>query len=44
LHVEVVFGTLATHDLVLAILRGSISDTSDAAAWLSRETTTSTRS
>ena len=38
LHVEVVFGTLATHDLVLAILRGSVSDTSDAAAWLSRET------
>jgi hypothetical protein len=44
LHVEVVFGTLATHDLVLAILRGSVSDTSDAAAWLSRETATSTRS
>jgi hypothetical protein len=30
------FGTQATCDLVLAILRGSISDTSAAAAWLSR--------
>lgn len=35
-HVDAVFNTLATHDLVLAILRGSISDTADAAAWLAR--------
>jgi Sulfatase len=35
-HVDVVFSTLATHDLLLAILRGSLSDTSDAATWLSR--------
>jgi hypothetical protein len=34
--VDVVFSTLATHDLLLAILRGSLSDTSDAATWLSR--------
>jgi hypothetical protein len=35
-HVDVPFTTLATHDLVLAILRGSIGDTGAAAAWLSR--------
>ena len=35
-HVDAPFGTQATHDLVLAILRGSIADTSAAAAWLSR--------
>jgi hypothetical protein len=35
-HVDAVFNTLATHDLVLAILRGSIQDTDDAAAWLAR--------
>ena len=35
-HVDVVLNTLAAHDLVLAILRGSISDTSDAVAWLTR--------
>jgi hypothetical protein len=35
-HVDAVFNTLATHDLVLAILRGSITDTGDAAAWLAR--------
>jgi hypothetical protein len=35
-HVDAVFNTLATHDLVLAILRGSIGDTTDAAAWLAR--------
>ena len=40
-HVDIALGTLAAHDLVLAILRGSVSDTSDAAAWLSRETATS---
>jgi hypothetical protein len=33
-HVDVAFSTLATHDLLLAILRGSISDTGDAAIWL----------
>jgi hypothetical protein len=43
-HVDVVFGTLAAHDLVLAILRGSVSDTSDAAAWLSRQAAASPRS
>jgi hypothetical protein len=36
-HVDVAFNTLATHDLVLAILRGSIGDTADAAAWLARQ-------
>jgi hypothetical protein len=35
-HVDAAFNTLATHDLVLAILRGSIRDTSDAAGWLAR--------
>jgi hypothetical protein len=35
-HVDGAFNTLGTHDLVLAILRGSISDTADAATWLSR--------
>jgi hypothetical protein len=35
-HVDAAFSTLATHDLVLAILRGSIRDASDATAWLSR--------
>jgi len=35
-HLEVAFNTLGTHDLILAILRGSISDTRDAAAWLAR--------
>lgn len=34
-HVDEAFSTQATHNLVLAILRGSISDASDAAAWLS---------
>jgi hypothetical protein len=33
-HVDAAFNTLATHDLVLAILRGSIKDTESAAAWL----------
>jgi hypothetical protein len=36
-HVDVAFNTLGTHDVVLAILRGSISDTSAAAAWLARQ-------
>jgi hypothetical protein len=36
-HVDVAFNTLATHDLVLSILRGSISETADAAAWLARQ-------
>ncbi len=35
-HVDAVFSTLVTHDLVLAILRGSIRDTGDIAAWLAR--------
>ena len=35
-HVDAPFNTLATHDLVLAILRGSIMDTGDAAVWLTR--------
>ena len=34
MHADAAFSTLATHDLVLAILRGSIADTRDAAAWL----------
>lgn len=37
-HVDVAFNTLATHDLVLAILRGGIQDTGEAAAWLGRQT------
>jgi hypothetical protein len=36
-HVDAAFNTLATHDLVLAILRGSIRDTGDAAAWIARQ-------
>jgi hypothetical protein len=36
-HLEVAFNTLSAHDLVLAILRGSIQDTGDAAAWLTRQ-------
>jgi hypothetical protein len=39
--VDAVFSTLATHDLLLAVLRGSISDASDAATWLARNTTAS---
>jgi hypothetical protein len=35
-HVDAAFNTLATHDMVLAILRGSIRDSGDAAAWLAR--------
>jgi hypothetical protein len=35
-HVDGAFSTLGTHDLVLAILRGSIADTDGAAAWLRR--------
>jgi Sulfatase len=35
-HVDGAFNTLGTHDLVLAILRGSISDTEGAANWLRR--------
>ncbi|HUF25420.1 MAG TPA: sulfatase-like hydrolase/transferase [Gemmatimonadaceae bacterium] len=35
-HVDRAFNTLGTHDLVLAILRGSISDTASAATWLTR--------
>jgi hypothetical protein len=42
-HVDAAFGTQATHDLVLAILRGSISDASAAAAWLSRPAVPSPR-
>ena len=36
-HVDVVFSTLITHDLLLGILRGSISDTNEVATWLSRQ-------
>ena len=36
-HVDAPFSTLATHDLVLAILRGSIRDLGDAAAWLAHQ-------
>jgi len=42
-HLDVAFSTLATHDLVLAILRGSIADTSDAATWLARHAAVSPR-
>ncbi len=37
-HVDVAFNTLGTHDMILAILRGSIRDTGDAAAWIARQT------
>jgi hypothetical protein len=36
-HVDAAFNTVATHDLILAILRGSISHARDAATWLSRQ-------
>jgi hypothetical protein len=42
-HVDAPFSTLATHDLVLAILRGSVSDTTDTAIWLSRHAAASPR-
>jgi len=42
--VDVVFGALVTHDLLLAILRGSVSDASAAATWLSRHPAASPRS
>jgi hypothetical protein len=35
-HVDAPFNTVGTHDLILAILRGSVSDTREAAAWLAR--------
>jgi hypothetical protein len=35
-HVDVAFNTLATQDLVLAILRGTVSGTDDVAGWLAR--------
>jgi hypothetical protein len=42
-HLDAPFSTLAIHDLVLAILRGSISDTTDTAVWLSRHAAASSR-
>jgi hypothetical protein len=42
-HVEAAFSTLSTHDLVLAILRGAIQDTGEAAAWLARQPVTPPR-
>jgi len=36
MHVDGAFNTLGTHDLVLAILRGSVTDTTGAATWLTR--------
>jgi hypothetical protein len=42
-HVDAAFNTLATHDLVLGILRGSIRDIDDAATWLSRNPATPPR-
>ena len=42
-HVDVAINTLATHDLVLAILRGSIGNTRDAAVWLTRQTVAAPR-
>jgi hypothetical protein len=42
-HLDMPFNTLGTHDLVLAILRGSVSDTRDAAAWLARQPAASPR-
>jgi Sulfatase len=35
-HVDDAFNTLGTHDLVLAILRGSVTDGAGAATWLTR--------
>jgi hypothetical protein len=40
-HVDAPFNTLGTHDLILAILRGSVSDTREAAAWLASHPLTS---
>jgi Sulfatase len=37
-HLDAAFNTVATHDLVLAILRGSVRDTRDAGTWLARQT------
>ena len=37
-HVDGALSTLGTHDLVLAILRGSINDTAGAATWVTRST------
>ena len=42
-HVDGAFNTLGTHDLVLAILRGSIADTAGAADWLARYPSTPPR-
>jgi len=36
-HVDAALNTLVTHDLALAILRGSIPDARDAATWLERQ-------
>jgi hypothetical protein len=36
-HVDTTFNTLGAHDLILAILRGTVGDTTDAAAWLARQ-------
>ena len=35
-HVDNAFNTLGAHDLVLAILRGSVTDTDDVVTWLTR--------
>jgi hypothetical protein len=37
-HVDTPFSTVATHDLILAILRGSVADAGVAATWLARQT------
>ena len=42
-HVDGALNTLGTHDLVLAILRGSINDTAGAADWLVRSRSTPPR-
>lgn len=43
-HVDGAFNTLSAHDLVLAILRGSIPDTARAVAWLMRNPSAPPRS
>ena len=40
-HVDAPFNTLVTHDLVVAILRGSINDTAAATTWLTSQRTRS---
>ena len=44
IHVDATFSTVITHDLVLAVLRGSIADVRAAADWIERQTAAPPRS